>query len=207
MAKRKVRYNAEFLPKFIERITSSGKGTKANIVSAMNGDREDGRETTVKQLSRWADTGKPIKTESMISLVNHFDDVALSDFFIYEDTNESADIQPQEPKTRRQTRRGSLQTEQAEQTDGIDELRARLAAATHELLQTQLEHEKELNALRAKYEEREDRIREGYDHTIQTLAERIPPAQSTVVVKDQKGILTGLAVNDDNSAEAKREKL
>lgn len=205
MAKKKIKYNADFLSRFVKSITANGRGTKTQIVLAINDGRCDGRATTVKQLSLWADTGKPMKVDAMVGLVNHFEGVELSDFFCYEDTNEPVTITPYLKNEIRQKRYDGLSRD----GDGkdLDELKAENAALKHELLQTQLEHEKELNALRAKYEEREDRIREGYDHTIRTLAERIPPAQSTVVVKDQKGTLTGLAVNDDNSAEAQREKL
>lgn len=171
MTKRKVKYNSAFLPFFIEKITTKGMGTKANIVSAMNEGREDGRVTTVKQLGRWADTGKPLKLECMINLVNHFEDVQLSDFFIYEDTFESVDITPQVQKG---VLRKSNKRTMKETNSDTDNIAATIAVLKNELQQARSAYEQDINALHASYREREDQIRKNYDQTIKELILRIP---------------------------------
>ena len=50
----------------------------------------------------------------------------------------------------------------------------------NELLQAKLDHQEEINAIHAKYLEREDRIREQYDKTIQELLKRLPDKQATM---------------------------
>ena len=54
-----------------------------------------------------------------------------------------------------------------------------LAALKMELLQARLDHQEELNAVHAEYREREDRIREQYDKTIQELLRRLTAGQVT----------------------------
>lgn len=55
-----------------------------------------------------------------------------------------------------------------------------IAAMKNELLQAKLDHQEEINAIHAKYLEREDRIREQYDKTIQELLKRLPDKQATM---------------------------
>ena len=55
-----------------------------------------------------------------------------------------------------------------------------IAAMKNELLQAKLDHQEELNAVHAEYREREDRIREQYDKTIQELLKRLPDKQATM---------------------------
>lgn len=55
-----------------------------------------------------------------------------------------------------------------------------IAAMKNELLQAKLDHQEEINAIHAKYLEREDRIREQYDKTIQELLKRLPDRQATM---------------------------
>lgn len=55
-----------------------------------------------------------------------------------------------------------------------------IAAMKNELLQAKLDHQEEINAIHAKYMEREDRIREQYDKTIQELMKRLPDKQATM---------------------------
>lgn len=55
-----------------------------------------------------------------------------------------------------------------------------IAAIKNELLQAKLDHQEELNAVHAEYREREDRIREQYDKTIQELLKRLPDKQATM---------------------------
>ena len=69
-----------------------------------------------------------------------------------------------------------------------------LAAVKLELLQARLDHQEELNAVHAEYREREDRIREQYDKTIQDLLRRLPDHQArmesiSTMVNDQQDIL------------------
>ena len=49
-----------------------------------------------------------------------------------------------------------------------------------ELLQAKLDHQEELNAIHAEYREREDRIREQYDKTIQELLKCLPDKQAAM---------------------------
>ena len=55
-----------------------------------------------------------------------------------------------------------------------------IAAMKNELLQAKLDHQEEINAIHAKYLEREDRIRKQYDKTIQELLKRLPDKQATM---------------------------
>jgi len=55
-----------------------------------------------------------------------------------------------------------------------------IAAMKNELLQAKLDHQEEINAIHAKYLEREDRIREQYEKTIQELLKRLPDKQATM---------------------------
>ena len=51
------------------------------------------------------------------------------------------------------------------------------SALRYELMKQKLDHELELNALHARYQEREDRIRADYDQKMQALIARIPEAK------------------------------
>jgi len=55
-----------------------------------------------------------------------------------------------------------------------------IAAMKNELLQAKLDHQEEINAIHAKYLDREDRIREQYEKTIQELLKRLPDKQATM---------------------------
>ena len=55
-----------------------------------------------------------------------------------------------------------------------------IATMKNELLQAKLDHQEEINAIHAKYLEREDRIREQYEKTIQELLKRLPDKQATM---------------------------
>jgi ribosomal 50S subunit-associated protein YjgA (DUF615 family) len=56
-------------------------------------------------------------------------------------------------------------------------MQLQLAATKQELAETRLDYEQRMNALHARYEEREDMIRKGYDDTIRRLLSRIPAAE------------------------------
>lgn len=73
------------------------------------------------------------------------------------------------------------------------EMQLRLAATRQELAETRLDYEQRMNALHARYEEREDMIRKGYDDTIRRLLSRIPAAERqewphTGTVSDDGGV-------------------
>ena len=73
-----------------------------------------------------------------------------------------------------------------------DELVTKLSAVEKELTDERLNHAMEVNAINAKFQEREDRIRADYDRKIQMLIERIPKAAH----RDLLDTISQMAVND-----------
>ncbi|MBQ9705950.1 MAG: hypothetical protein IJV55_07195 [Paludibacteraceae bacterium] len=97
--KKKIKYNADFLTAFVEKVTHGGRQTRTAVVAAMNKDGslsgdEKEKQVTLTQLSRWVKTGRAPQLERICSLVNNFEGVSLSDFFVEEQTGEAVKVSP-----------------------------------------------------------------------------------------------------------------
>ena len=93
----------------------------------------------------------------ILKIINRFpDDVKLSDFI-----GNAEDITP----TRSRQVKADIAKMQRQQEE--------LSALREQLLKSRLDHLEEIRAIETKYREREDRIREQYDTTIQRLLSRV----------------------------------
>lgn len=141
---RKIKYNSEFLPRLISRVTAHGRGTKTQVVNAMNLASEKER-ATLTSLSRWLSGEKPIPVNRIINLVNQMEGVSLSDFFIYEDDGTGVEVDIKERRKR--------------QRPGNDD-DTRLTDIRQKMLELRIEHLQEIDALKVESQRREDAVRE-----------------------------------------------
>lgn len=157
-------YKKEFFRDWYAR--NKGKITKKEILQVI-------RTTSANNLQIWmlekepapmkdgqTDTGDRdwLPLRCILRLCSHYD-LKLSDFI-----EGAEDIKPKPRK-------------KAQENAEITELQLKLAAAKQKLAEAKLDYEREINAIHAKYREREDNIRKGYDETIQKLLSRVPEQQ------------------------------
>ena len=163
MEKRRIKYNADFLPDLIRRVTAS-HGRKTIIVDAMN-TADNERKVTLTQLQRWTEPGAMVPTERIINLVNQMKDVSLANFFIYEDTNEGVEIIP---KDKRPRKTGEDDNAELVRQLKLDILEMRLANSQEKELLA-MQKESDMKALAEKYEKQLTEQKKDYEKRLDDL--------------------------------------
>lgn len=181
--KRRIKYDYDALSRLIERVTAHGRGTRTDIITAMNADQidADGKEgkVTLNQLKLWAEERKPVRLQRLVSLVNNMWDVSLSDFFVYEDDGENVETVTREPKKRR--------GKQEEQDDTDMRL---------ELLQEKLEHQQDINRLHEEYGKKMTDLQQLMQRTIDAQGEQIAMLKERLGEKRSSYSSLGIAADE-----------
>lgn len=179
--KRRIKYDCDALARLIERVTAHGRGTRTDIVVAMNADSTDAKgKVTLNQLQWWVENRKPVKMERLVSLVNNMDDVSLSDFFVYEDDGEKVEAATREPKKRRG------------KTADKDDTDMRL-----ELLQEKLEHQQDINRLHEEYGKKMSDLQQLMQRTIDAQGEQIAILKERLGEKRSSYSSIGIAADEE----------
>lgn len=158
MAKKKIKYNPSFLREFIARVTSSGRQTRTSIVSAMNKDGalpgdEKEKQVTLTQLSRWEKSGRAPQLERIISLVNNYEDVSLSDFFTEDD--------------------GPIEIVITKSDRSIGAPSDDMVNGDASMLRMKLKYMDDIEAIRCQSQQREDNIRSSYEKRLSDATDTI----------------------------------
>lgn len=160
---KRIRYNVDFLPELIRRVTAHGRGTKTQIVDAMNIPSET-KKATLTSLDRWISGEKPLPVNRLVNLVNNMEDVTLGDFFVYED-GEGVQLPAAEG------RRAPVSEKE------LSDMRL-------EMMQMKIDHLQELERVRNEYRQREDALRQQYEERLaqqqQVLQKAIDTQADTV---------------------------
>ena len=144
MTKRKIKFDGEALNRLIDRVTAHGKGTRTDIITAMNADNDDDKKkVSLNQLSVWANEGKPFKLARLISLVNNMEGVCLDDFFVYEDDGQEFHIQPHESRCTKKTKTEEFTTTDQPDIEAVRQEYERKLANLERLMQGTIDAQRE----------------------------------------------------------------